>query len=81
MKRYRLKFWLKYQTKCHRLIVALRLADHAQSKFLKVMRVYAKGKLKRRSFEVEGIGRKHLTEIIVVRIYSLDINRSLNMQE
>lgn len=45
------------------------------------MRVYAEGKLKRRSFEVEGIGRKQVTEIIVDRIFSLDSNRSLNVQE
>jgi single-stranded DNA-binding protein len=45
------------------------------------MRVYAEGKLKRRSFEVEGMGRKHVTEVIVDRIFSLDSNRSLNVPE
>lgn len=69
------------QTEWHRLIVWVKLADFAQSKLRKGMRVYAEGKLKRRSFEVEGIGRKQVTDIIVDRIFSLDSNRSLNVQE
>ena len=68
------------QTEWHILIVWGKLAVFAQSKLRKGMRVYAEGKLKRRTFEVEGIGRKQVTEIIVDRIFSLDSNRSLNVQ-
>ena len=69
------------QTEWHTLIVWGKLADYAHSKLRKGMRVYAEGKLKRRSYEVEGFGRKHVTEIIVERIFSLDGNRSLRVQE
>jgi single-strand DNA-binding protein len=69
------------QTEWHTLIVWGKLADFAHNKLRKGMRVYAEGKLKRRSFEVEGLGRKHMTEIIVDRIFSLDSNRSSNVPE
>jgi single-strand DNA-binding protein len=69
------------QTEWHTLIVWGKLADYAQSRLRKGMRVYAEGKLKRRTFEVEGMGRKQVTEIIVDRIFSLDSNRSLNEPE
>jgi single-strand DNA-binding protein len=68
------------QTEWHTLILWGKLAEYAQSKLRKGMRVYAEGKLKRRSFEVEGMGRKQVTEIIVDRIFSLDSHRSLQVQ-
>jgi single-strand DNA-binding protein len=69
------------QTEWHTLIVWGKLADYCNNKLRKGMRVYAEGKLKRRSFEVEGMGRKQVTEVIVDRIFSLDSNRSLNVPE
>ena len=69
------------QTEWHTLIVWGKLAEYAHNKLRKGMRVYAEGKLKRRSFEVEGMGRKQVTEVIVDRIFSLDTNRSLNVPE
>jgi single-strand DNA-binding protein len=69
------------QTEWHTLIVWGKLAAFAHNKLRKGMRVYAEGKLKRRSFEIEGLGRKQVTEVIVDRIFSLDSKRSLNVPE
>jgi single-strand DNA-binding protein len=60
------------QTEWHTLIVWGKLAEYAHTRLKKGMRVYAEGKLKRRIYDVEGMGRKQLTEIIVDRIFSLD---------
>lgn len=68
------------QTEWHTLIVWGKLAEYARLRLRKGMRVYAEGKLKRRSFEVAGMGRKQVTEIIVDRIFSLDGHRSVNVE-
>jgi len=62
----------QHQTEWHTLIVWGKLADYARMKLRKGMRIYAEGKLKRRSYEAAGIGRKQVTEVIVDRIFSLD---------
>ena len=60
------------QTEWHTLIVWGKLAEYAHARLKKGMRVYAEGKLKRRAYDVEGMGRKQVTEIIVDRIFSVD---------
>jgi single-strand DNA-binding protein len=72
--------WVQ-QTEWHTLIVWGKLAEYVKSNLRKGMRVYAEGKLKRRSYELEGIGRKQVTEIIVDRIFSLDSNKASRVQE